>query len=157
MSEMERRLERANEKGRIIGNRVLLRYEDRWHHLISLEMLARIRNRDYKEYNEITGKYLFFSPNLPRLIEIGVHEILQHSFHIAKVRSRLVGNIKEYVLCLYYRDESRKQELANRCKTDYPDLHYRYWKSNESTRRREYSQEFLSKLDSATRKEFSPR
>lgn len=116
--------------------------------------MEKIRNKDYKAHNEIKGKYLLFSPDLLGLIKIGTQETLEHDFHVAKVRSRLLGNITEYVLCLYYKDDSRKHELANRCKTDYPDVKYRYWKSDEITRRGRYSEEFLGKLDPETRKRF---
>lgn len=154
MSEIERKLEKDNEKGVIIANKVLKRYENGWHHLISLAMMEKLRNNDYKEYNDITGKYLLWSPDLRSLIDIGVQEIIQHNFHVAKVRSRLLGGITDYVLCLYYKDDSRKHELASRCMTNYPNVKYRYWKPNESTRRGEYSDEFLSKLDPETRKKF---
>ena len=154
MSELERKLEKTNEKGVIISNRVMLRYEDGWHHLVSIEMMDKIRNEDYEEYNDIRGKYLFYSTGLLGLIGIGTQEIVAHDFHVAKVNSRLLGTNTEYVLCLYYRDDSRKHELASRCKTDYPDAKYRYWKSDESTRRGQYSDEFLSKLDPETRSKF---
>lgn len=154
MSDFERKLEKVNEKGVTLVNKVLMHYEDGWHHLISIEMVEKIRKKDYEAYKEITGKYLLFSPDLLGLIKIATQEILEHNFHVAKISSRLLPNSTEYVLCLYYKDDSRKHELANRCKTDYPDVKYRYWKSDESTRRRRYSEEFLSKLDPETRKSF---
>jgi len=155
VSDFERKLEKANEKGSIIAGKVLILYKDGWHYLISVELMKKLRSEDCKEYKDITGKYLFFSPDLPTLIKIGSQEIIEHNFHEAKIRSRLSGSNTEYVLCLYYKDDSRKHELANRCKTDYPDVRYRYWKSNESTRKGQYSQEFLSKLDPETRKRYA--
>jgi hypothetical protein len=147
-------LEKANEKGVVIADKVLIFYEDGWHHLISVEMMRKLRNEDYEEYKDITGKYLFFSPDLPTLTKIGSREIIEHNFHVAKINSRLSGSNTEYVLCLYCKDDSRKHELANRCKTDCPGVKYRYWKSDESTRKGQYSQEFLSRLDPETRKRF---
>jgi hypothetical protein len=147
-------LEIANERGVVIASKVLMRYERGWHHLISIEELQKIRRGDYKEYKEIMGKYLLFSSDLVGLIEIAVKEILQHNFHVAKVNSRLLGKSTEYVLCLYYKNDTRKHELAERCKTDYPEVKYRYCKSDESTKKGKYSQEFLNKLDPETRKQF---
>jgi hypothetical protein len=100
---------------------------------------------------EITGKYLFYSKDRKRLIEVAVREILHHHFHEAKVNSELLGTNDEYGLCLYYKDDSRKHELADRCREQYPDLKYRYWKSNAKTLRGEYSEEFLAKLDAKTK------
>lgn len=57
---------------------------------------------------DITGKYLFFSGNKERLIEIAKNEIIIHGFHEAKVNNELLGSNTEYVLCLYYKDDSRK-------------------------------------------------
>jgi hypothetical protein len=152
MSEIELRLEKANERGVLIAGKVLIFYGEGWHRLVSIEAMEKIRNK--KELG-ITGKYLLFSTDLPELLEIGGREILEHDFHLAKVNSRLLGDNTEYVLCLYYKDDSRKHELAKRCKTDYPNVKYRYWKSDEATRKGEYSEEFLSKLDSRTRKQFT--
>lgn len=104
---------------------------------------------------EVTGKYLFFSKDRERLLQIAENEILNHEFHLAKVSSRLIGKSTEYVLCLYSEDDSRKQELAQRQAAEYPDVKYRYWKSDEATLRGEYSEEFLSKLDKEDRKRFS--
>jgi hypothetical protein len=65
----------------------------------------------------------------------------------------LIGESIEHVLCLYYKDDSRKHELAQRQEAEYPDIKYRYWKSDEATLKGEYSSEFLSKL-SEDEKEF---
>jgi len=103
----------------------------------------------------ITGKYLFFSENQDRLIEIATNEILNNGFHVAKVNRRLLGSNTEYVLCLYYQDDSRKYELADRHSEQYSDIKYRYWKSDEDTIKGKYSEEFLSKLDRADKQHFT--
>ncbi len=94
----------------------------------------------------ITGKYLFFSEDRARLIEIAKKEIRNHGFHLAKTPKTLRKNLTDYVLCLYYKDDSRKHELAERHRQQYDDVKYRYWKSDEATLKGEYSKEFLSKL-----------
>jgi hypothetical protein len=104
---------------------------------------------------KITGKYLFFSVDQDRLLEIAKNEILNHGFHRAKVNSKLLGQNTEYVLCLYYKDDSRKYELAERHKTEYPDVKYRYWKSDEATLKGKYSEEFLDKLSKDEKKYFT--
>lgn len=109
---------------------------------------------------EVTGKYLFFSTEQNHLVEIAIAALERGSFHQAKVgrafsRDQVIEkNIKpEYVLCLYYKDESRKHELAKRyCNQE--GLRYRYWKSNEATRKGEYSEQFLQGLPPGLRKAF---
>lgn len=108
-----------------------------------------------KPLYRITGKYLFFSENKERLIEIAKNEIENHGFHRAKVNNELIGASTEHVLCLYYKDESRKQEMADRCRQEYPDVKYRYWKSDEDTIKRKYSQEFLQKLSKKDKNHFT--
>lgn len=103
----------------------------------------------------ITGKYLFFSENQDRLIEIAKNEILNYGFHVAKVNSKLLGSNTEYVLCLYYQDDDRKYELAERHREQYTDTKYRYWKSDEDTLKGKYSEEFLSKLDRVDKQHFT--
>ena len=105
----------------------------------------RFRHSKNPEY-QITGKYLFFSENRELLKQIAIDEIKNNNFHSAKIN--LEGrNIGEYVLCLYYKDDSRKYELASKYR-DRPNLKYRYWKSDEDTLKGKYSKEFLEKLDS---------
>ena len=115
-----------------------------------------VRSPDKPDY-KITGKYLFFSEERERLLEIAKNEILNHGFHRAKVNSRLLGKSTEHVLCLYYKDDSRKSELAERQKLEYPDVNYRYWKSDEATLKGEYSKEFLRKLSKDQRKYFTSK
>jgi hypothetical protein len=100
---------------------------------------------------EITGKYLFFHEDKDRLIGIARNEIENHGFHKAKVNENLLEGQTEHVLCLYYKDDSRKHELADRNKQEY-GVKYRYWKSDEATLSGQYSQEFLSKLPKSERK-----
>jgi hypothetical protein len=126
-------------------SRVRMEFTGYWHWILSQRPCA---------YG-ITGKYLFFSKDQQRLIDIATREIRNHHFHKAKVNSQLLGESKEYVLCLYYKDDSRKHELARRCRIDYPDVKYRYWKSDESTLRGQYSPEFLSRLGVKERRVFT--
>lgn len=127
------------------SSKVKIAFDGYWYWILSSETY------DY----EIKGKYLFFSRDQERLVEVATREILHHQFHKAKINSKLLANRDEHVLCLYYKDDSRKYELANRCQKDYPDVNYRYWKSDEATLRGEYSQKFLSGLDTETRLEFT--
>lgn len=102
----------------------------------------------------ITGKYLFFSEDRDKLLRIAANEIENHGFHIAKVNMRLLEGQTDYVLCLYYKDDSRKHELAERNKKEY-GVKYRYWKSDEATLKGQYSKEFLSKLPEPLRQHFT--
>jgi hypothetical protein len=103
---------------------------------------------------EITGKYLFFNESKEKLIDIAKNEIDNHEFHRAKVNMHLLKGQTEHVLCLYYRDDSRKHELAERNRKEY-GVKYRYWKSDLATLKGKYSKEFLEKLDSSDRQYFT--
>ena len=109
---------------------------------------------DEKPDYEITGKYLFFSPDKDKLIDVATNEIEKHGFHRAKVNMNLLKGQTEHVLCLYYENDSRKNELAERNKKEY-GVKYRYWKSDEATLRGEYSREFLEKLSESDRRYFT--
>lgn len=107
-----------------------------------------------KPNHKITDKYLFFSPDKDKLVEIATNEIEKHGFHEAKVNMKLLKGQTEHVLCLYYKDDSRKYELAERNKREY-GAKYRYWKSDEATLRGQYSTEFLEKLSKSDRRYFT--
>ncbi len=98
-----------------------------------------------KPHYKITGKYLFFHERVEVLQEIAKEEILNNGFHKAKVNQYLRGSNTEHVLCLYYKDDSRKNELAQKYQGK-NGVKYRYWKSDEDTRKGKYSDEFLSRL-----------
>lgn len=95
------------------------------------------------DIEKVTGKYLFFSDDRNLLIAIANDEV-RNGFPLAKVIAEEYKTGDEYVLCLYYKNNSRKNELADRYE-DIPFIKYRYWKSNEATLKGEYSQEYLSK------------
>ncbi|RLI39472.1 hypothetical protein DRO69_14250, partial [Candidatus Bathyarchaeota archaeon] len=96
----------------------------------------------------------FFSADKDKLIEIANNEIEKHGFHRAKVNMSLLKGQIEHVLCLYYKDDSRKHELAERNKREY-GVKYRYWKSDEATLKGQYSKEFLEKLSKSDRRYFA--
>ena len=103
---------------------------------------------------EITGKYLFFSLNRELLIEIAINELENGGFHHAKTHMEGVTHPSgEYVLCLYYKDDSRKHELAEKYR-DRSELKYRYWKSEIETLAGKYSKQFLDELSSNDQKIF---
>ena len=90
--------------------------------------------------SDITGKYLFFDEKPEMLEKIAKEEIENNGFDLAKRNVELSGTQTEYVLCLYYKDDSRKHELAKKYKGK---IKYRYWKSNEDTSKGKYSKEYL--------------
>jgi len=102
----------------------------------------------------ITGKYLFFSEDKDKLLEIATNEIENHGFHHAKINESLLEGQTEHVLCLYYKDDSRKNEIAERNKQEYK-VKYRYWKNDSDTLKGKYSKEFLDKLPEDERKHFT--
>lgn len=103
---------------------------------------------------EITGKYLFFSADKNKLIELAKNEIVSHSFHQAKVNESTIDRNTEHVLCLYYKDDSRSDELATRNEQEYK-VKFRYWKSDEDTQNGKYSKDFLENLSEENKEYFT--
>ena len=91
---------------------------------------------------EITGKYLFFHKNSEILRKVAKEEITHNGFDLAKINNTLSGTETDYVLCLYYRDDSRRNELAIKYQGK-NGIRYRYWKSDEDTAKGKYSKEYL--------------
>jgi hypothetical protein len=103
---------------------------------------------------EITGKYLFFSHDRDILVEIAVDELENGGFHQAKIHlAEITPPSGEYVLCLYFKDASRKYELANKYRNQ-AKVKYRFWESDADTLAGKYSEEFLNKLTSNEQKIF---
>jgi hypothetical protein len=102
----------------------------------------------------ITGKYLFFSCERENLVAIALEELGAGTFHLAKTPMPGLAYGEDYVLCLYYRDDSQKHELASKY-WGREDIRYRYWKADEATLRGEYSEQFLASLDPETRQRFT--
>ncbi len=95
---------------------------------------------DKDEFEQIQGKYLFFSSDRKRLLTVAEEELQNNVFILAKVAKLAVGG--EYVLCLYYPNDSRKFELAVKYQ-NVSGLKYRYWKSDADTIAGKYSKGFL--------------
>lgn len=95
------------------------------------------------DIKRVTGKYLFFADDRELLLAIAKDEV-RAGFPLAKVIQEEYKAGDEYVLCLYYYDDSKKYELADKYE-DIPFIKYRYWKSDEDTKKGVYSQEYLDK------------
>ena len=95
--------------------------------------------------------------NRDLLIEIAINELENNGFHFAKTpMSGITPASGEYVLCLYYKDDSRKHELAKKYRGR-NDLKYRYWKSDSDTLAGKYSKQFLDKLSSNDQRIFQKK
>jgi len=110
---------------------------DTWDYLLSVD----------KTPYEVTGKYLFFSKDRDLLVKIAVEEIENGGFHEAKLPMEGFAAGDDYVLCLYYKDDSRKRELAEKYRA-MRGVAYRYWKSDQSSREGHFSQQFLGAISS---------
>lgn len=107
-----------------------------------------------KTETKITGKYLFFSEDKDELERIAINELESGGFFHAKINTDEHKKGKEYVLCLYFADDTRKLELANKYKNN-PNVKYRYWKGDEDTLRGKYSKQFLEQLSPKERNEWT--
>lgn len=94
---------------------------------------------------EVSGKYLFFSAKRNLLAKIAKSELESGGFHLAKIPMKGKNISAEYVPCLYYKDDTKKHELAKKYQM-LKDVSYKYWKSDESTLQGEYSEQFLQSL-----------
>ncbi len=112
-----------------------------WHVFASNKYLKSTNKSD--DFG-ITGKYLFFHTNPELLEKIARDEIENNGFDVAKISAEL-GNHKDYVLCLYSQNDSRKDELAKKHQ-EKNGIRYRYWKSDEDTLKGNYSKQYLDKI-----------
>ena len=122
-----------------------------WHCFASKKFFKSVyEKRKTKSTNKsddfgITGKYLFFNSNLEILENVAREEIGSNGFDVAKISTKLLGTQTEHVLCLYYKNDSRKQELAEKYQ-EKNGIKYRYWKSDEDTLKGKYSKRFLEEM-----------
>jgi hypothetical protein len=131
-----------------LPNDIFLLDDGYWLWFSSKDYFEELKSkREGKLSEEITGKYLFFHENPKVLAEIAVAEIRGGGFHLVKVNQKIMGAGKDHVLCLYFKDDSQKDELAERYQ-DKNGIKYRYWKSNDDTRKGKYSKQFLDSLKS---------
>ena len=127
------------------------------------ENVARVDSNYWHYYHrvpesdrEITGKYLFFSESKDELERIAIDEIEYGGFYHAKINTDRCKRGDDYVLCLYYVDDSIKFELADKYKHN-PKVKYRYWKSDEDTLKGKYSKQFLEQPSPKERKKWTRR
>lgn len=104
----------------------------------------------------ITGKYLFFSVDKKELEKIVVDELEKGGFQHGKINTDKHKKGEEYVLCLYYKDDSKKFELADKYRNN-SKVKYRYWKSDTDTFKGKYSKQFLERLPPEERKKWTEK
>jgi hypothetical protein len=105
-----------------------------------------VRTSEDEPYR-VSGKYLYFAEDPMALLKIALEEVGHQGFHRAKVNAEVVSGT-EHVLCLYWKDDSRRYELSDRNSALY-GVKYRWWKSDADTFAGKYSPEFLDGLHSA--------
>lgn len=142
---MSRMLENQKNVNGIEVSKNVIRFDNKyWHYYFRMS----------KAEQRIIWKYLFFSENKKELERIAIEELENGGFFHAKINTDEHKKGKEYVLCLYYTDDSRKSELANKYKNN-PKVKYRYWKSDKNTLKGKYSEGFLKNLSPEERKEWT--
>jgi hypothetical protein len=85
------------------------------------------RERDY----QIVGKYLFFAPVPEALLPLAKEALLEQGFHHGKL-SRIRRGYPNHVLCLYWQDGARLEEM--RALAAKHGLDYGGWKTDAETR-----------------------
>jgi hypothetical protein len=96
-----------NDEKQVLVSKNVIRIDDEyWHYFIRVS----------KKKPTITGKYLFFSESKEELEKIAIEELENGGFFHAKINTDKHKKGKEFVLCLYYSDDSRKFELADKYK-----------------------------------------
>lgn len=132
------------EKAEKISKDIIMVNDGNWYWYIKIPKVT----------TKILGKYLFYSRDKKELINIAINELKSNNFPVAKINTDDTKKGEDYVLCLYYYDDSRKEELADRYKSN-NKVEYRYWKSDENTLKGKYSDKFLSKLSPEEQKEWT--
>lgn len=94
--------------------------------------------RKEQKNTKMTGKYQFYSKDKDLLEKIVLDELENNGFQQAKINREEYRKGKDFVLCLYYQDDSRDSELAEKYK-NHPNIDYRRWKSNEQTYKEYFS------------------
>lgn len=102
-------------------------------------------NKSKAKPEESTGKYLFFSKNFDILEKIVIVELEKNDFKSAKIVDEDNKKGDEFVLCIFYADDSRKNDLIEKYRTQ-PEVRGGFWKSNKDTSNGKYSEQFLEKL-----------
>lgn len=112
------------------------------HKEISGWMHIYLSNLEENKSKVFSGKYLFFSNNKEILLSILEKEITEHDFVKGKISLVNAKGDNSAVLCLYWYDDSRKEELSLR--------HARkvMWKDDNDTDNNKYAKSFG--LDSTT-------
>lgn len=94
--------------------------------------------RGRQDAADVVGKYLFFHPDRDVLIDLACDVMEEFDLHVAKVPVDRVGG--DWVLCVYDVGPRFAWEMV---KYDgWQGVKYRHWKSDEATRRGEYSEGF---------------
>jgi hypothetical protein len=94
----------------------------------------------------IAGKYLFFAKERELLVAVVVEELSTGSFHRAKVLDDGVDpTAVDSVLCLYYSDGNRHDELKAKYR-ERIGVRYVRWKSDDATARGDYAAGFHLRL-----------
>lgn len=91
----------------------------------------------------INGKYLFFSGDRDKLIELGKNLIKKFKLDLAKVPDDEWKVGSQWVLCVYdvsNRLNEKMKEYQSK------EIFYRGWKSDEDTRNNVYSKKFKTDL-----------
>lgn len=113
-------------------------------------------NKSKDKPEKSSGKYLFFSKNFDILEKIAIDELENNGFNSAKINGEesKIGN--EFRLCIYYANDSRKNELIEKYRTQ-PKVRCGFWKSNKDTSDGKYSEKFLENLSLEERSKWTNR
>jgi len=109
-----------------------------WNYFLTEKFL-----KNPKDFGRL-GQYLFYHTNPEILEKIAIDEIENNGFDVAKINTEL-GKHPDYVLCLSYQSDSRKNELAEKYQGK-NGIDFRGWKSYEDTQKGKYSKQYLDNL-----------
>jgi hypothetical protein len=91
---------------------------------------------------EVIGKYLFFSDDKALLQKTGEEILSEHGLPHMKISADRNAGADEgfgYVLCVYSKDSSLRNELKQK---EVPGLNYRFFKTDDATRAGIYSKNY---------------
>jgi len=95
-----------------------------------------LSQEEKKEMMGSSGKYLFFSDNQNKLIELAKKVLEEFNLFTSKVSKKYK---KGFVLCVYDFNPRYKNDLT---KYSNSSIRYRFWKSNKDTINNKYSEKY---------------
>ncbi len=120
----------------MVKKKFIMKEADGWIYIINknpdIESDRLLNEECSKEYQGVSGKYLFFSTDRDRLIALAKTILQEYGLSESKVSFGNGLKGQDLVLCIYDYKNRFANDLRKYADED-NDMKYRYWKSNKDT------------------------